>query len=232
MAGGVVAVVVDAVDAEGLARFWAAALEWPAGPGAVVRPPGGGVELRFAGGAGAKGGKNRLHLDLAGGGRQEATVRRLLGLGAVRADIGQGDVPWEVLADPEGNELCVLPEHRGAPGAALAQICLDAADAEAQGRFWSAATGWAVTGRGEWGVCLRDPAGAGPALVMGPPAAPKSGRNRLRLRLAAAPPGHAGALADPEGNEFEVGGWCCDREGLPGACGVRCGASQGAGSAS
>jgi predicted enzyme related to lactoylglutathione lyase len=37
-----------------------------------------------------------------------AEVERLLGLGAVRADIGQGDVPWEVMADPEGNEFCLL----------------------------------------------------------------------------------------------------------------------------
>lgn len=205
MADGVVAVVADAVDAEGLARFWAAALGWTAA-GGLVRPPGGGFELRFAGGAAAKRGKNRLHLDLDGGAGQDAAVARLLRLGAVRADIGQGDVPWEVLADPEGNELCVLPRHRGEPGGGpLAQICLDAADAEAQGRFWSAATGWAVTERGEWGVCLRHPAGAAPPLVMGPPAAPKSGRNRLRLRLAAAPPGDPDARTDPEGNEFEVG---------------------------
>ncbi|MFI0896587.1 VOC family protein [Streptomyces sp. NPDC020983] len=205
VADGVVAVVVDAVDAERLAGFWAAALEWPRRGAGVVRAPGGGIELRFAGGAEGKRGKNRLHLDLAGGGEQEAVVARLLRLGAVRADIGQGGVPWDVLADPEGNELCVLPEHRGAPGAALAQICLDAGDAEAQGRFWSAATGWAVAERGQWGVCLRDPAGLAPPLVMGPPATPKSGRNRLRLRLAAAPPGDPGARTDPEGNEFEVG---------------------------
>ncbi|MFI0722034.1 VOC family protein [Streptomyces sp. NPDC021224] len=205
MAGGVVAVVVDAVDPGGLARFWAEALGCPVEDGTVVRPPGGGPELRFSGGAGAKRGKNRLHLDLAGGAGQEAVVRRLLALGAVRADIGQGDVPWEVLADPEGNELCVLPEHRGAPDAVLAQICLDAADAQAQGRFWSAATGWPVAESGAWGVCLRDPAGVAPPLVMGPPAAPKTGANRLRLRLAAEPPGRAGERADPEGNEFEVG---------------------------
>jgi hypothetical protein len=49
--------------------------------------------------------KNRLHLDLAGGAEE---VDRLLGLGAVRLDIGQGAVPWEVLADPEGNEFCVV----------------------------------------------------------------------------------------------------------------------------
>jgi hypothetical protein len=53
--------------------------------------------------------KNRLHLDVRPiDASHEAEVERLIGLGARRADIGQGDVPWVVLADPEGNEFCVL----------------------------------------------------------------------------------------------------------------------------
>lgn len=54
--------------------------------------------------------KNRLHLDLAPHvtDDRDAEIERLLGMGATRIDIGQGDVPWEVLADPEGNEFCVL----------------------------------------------------------------------------------------------------------------------------
>ena len=54
--------------------------------------------------------KNRLHLDLAPypGEDPAAEVARLLALGATRADVGQGAVTWTVLADPEGNELCVL----------------------------------------------------------------------------------------------------------------------------
>jgi hypothetical protein len=56
--------------------------------------------------------KNRLHLDLwPVGSSQAEEVERLIGLGARRADIGQGDVPWVVLADPEGNEFCVLGPH-------------------------------------------------------------------------------------------------------------------------
>jgi len=51
--------------------------------------------------------KNRWHLDLRGDDR-DAEVERLLGLGATKIDIGQGDVSWAVLADPEGNEFCVL----------------------------------------------------------------------------------------------------------------------------
>jgi hypothetical protein len=53
--------------------------------------------------------KNRVHLDVkAVDGDQDAEVERLIALGARRVDIGQGDVSWVVLADPEGNEFCVL----------------------------------------------------------------------------------------------------------------------------
>ncbi|WP_216364165.1 VOC family protein [Subtercola boreus] len=55
----------------------------------------------------AKVGKNRLHLDFVPD-DQEAEVERLLGMGAQHVDIGQGETPWVVLADPEGNEFCVL----------------------------------------------------------------------------------------------------------------------------
>ena len=51
--------------------------------------------------------KNRLHLDFRSDDR-DAEVERLLALGATRADVGQGEQSWVVLADPEGNEFCVL----------------------------------------------------------------------------------------------------------------------------
>ncbi|MBA3619989.1 MAG: VOC family protein, partial [Acidothermales bacterium] len=55
-------------------------------------------------------GKNRLYLDIAppDHGDQRAEVARLVSLGATRIDIGQGDVDWVVMADPDGNEFCVL----------------------------------------------------------------------------------------------------------------------------
>ena len=63
--------------------------------------------------AGDKSVKNRLHLDVNPTDReQDEEVRRLLGLGARRADVGQtGDEGWVVLADPEGNEFCVLADR-------------------------------------------------------------------------------------------------------------------------
>jgi hypothetical protein len=212
------ALVVEASEAEELARFWAGALDWriaESGAVAAVRPPEpGGVELRFVPSTRPKTAKNRLHLDLAGGSDLQGQVRRLLGLGAVRADIGQRGVAWEVLADPEGNEFCVLP--RPDSGGRLWAFCQDAADPAVQGPFWAAATGWPVVDRGDWGVSLRAPAGTGPRLVMGPPVAAKSGANRLRFSLSAPLDPAAGLLeagavdlgggqfADPEGNEFLV----------------------------
>ncbi len=57
-----------------------------------------------------KTGKNRIHLEIAppAGSDLQAEVERLVELGAKRIDIGQGDVSWEVMADPDGNEFCVL----------------------------------------------------------------------------------------------------------------------------
>jgi hypothetical protein len=111
-------VVVDAADPPALARWWADALGWAVTeeePSEVVIEPSGadgsGFPLVFVPVADPKVGKNRVHLDLrsASAEQQAATVARLTGAGARHADIGQGDeVPWVVLADPEGNEFCVL----------------------------------------------------------------------------------------------------------------------------
>jgi predicted enzyme related to lactoylglutathione lyase len=111
------AVVVDSNDPVALGRWWAAALGWDVDAddsfGVEVRPRGDGGRyptLVFVPGS-AKTSKNRLHLDFHAA-DQHAEVKRLLALGARRVDIGQGNVPWVVLSDPEGNEFCVL-EPRG-----------------------------------------------------------------------------------------------------------------------
>ncbi len=100
-----------------LARFWADVLGWcitHEEPDEVaLEPPAGSPEdgivpdLLFVRVPEAKMGTNRLHLDLRPG-DQAAEVARIEALGATRADVGQGDdVSWVVLADPEGNVLCV-----------------------------------------------------------------------------------------------------------------------------
>ena len=59
--------------------------------------------------------KNRLHLDLIPDTDREAEVARLESLGATRADIGQKDVSWTVMADPDGNEFCILSPRDDVP---------------------------------------------------------------------------------------------------------------------
>ena len=120
-------VVVDCHDPEAQARFWAAALGYHVvrredaqveiGPWAR-EPPDLPQQVRqapvvptlvFVAVPEGKTVKNRLHLDLRPvDGSHAEEVERLIGLGARRADIGQGEVPWVVLADPEGNEFCLL----------------------------------------------------------------------------------------------------------------------------
>jgi len=105
--------VVDARDGNALAHWWQEALGWTylveSDPDEFeIRPS----EDRFPGllfipVPESKAIKNRLHLDFRPDDR-DAEVERLTGLGATRADVGQGDETWVVLADPEGNEFCVL----------------------------------------------------------------------------------------------------------------------------
>lgn len=111
-------VIVDALEPATLAHWWADALGW------VVVSPVGDDEpeirsspdslpgLLFVRVPEAKTLKNRLHLDFRPD-DQDAEVERLLALGATRSDVGQtSDVSWVVLADPEGNEFCVLGSRR------------------------------------------------------------------------------------------------------------------------
>jgi hypothetical protein len=109
---------VDAEDPRALATFWEAALGWRRtfedGDEVVLEPPvgaasdGAAPDLLFLAVHDERVVKNRLHLDLRPE-DQAAEVARLEALGARRVDIGQGpEVTWVVLADPEGNECCVL----------------------------------------------------------------------------------------------------------------------------
>jgi predicted enzyme related to lactoylglutathione lyase len=96
--------------------FWSEALGWPLvwdqnEETAIRAPDGTGPLITWSGPPlMPKPGKNRLHLDIAPPehGDQRAEVDRLVSLGATPVDIGQGDVTWVVMADPDGNEFCVL----------------------------------------------------------------------------------------------------------------------------
>ncbi len=105
-------VVVDARDPAALGAWWASALGWTvvnADPAEFEISPRSGTTpgMIFADVAEPRTAKNRLHLDFRPD-DQQAEVARLLGLGATRVNVGQEEVPWVVLADPEGNEFCVL----------------------------------------------------------------------------------------------------------------------------
>lgn len=108
-------VLVHAVDPAALGRWWAEALEW-----VIVNDDPNEFEIQpdrdvlpgilFAPVKEARQHKSRLHLDFRPD-DQAAEVERLIALGASRVDIGQGAVSWVVLADPEGNEFCILKQR-------------------------------------------------------------------------------------------------------------------------
>ena len=107
---------IDCAEPRRLAEFWAAVLDWRIDDDesndeevALVDPEETAPLLLFVKVPEPKTVKNRLHIDVsARDGNQDAEVERLLGLGASHADVGQGEQTWVVLADPEGNEFCVL----------------------------------------------------------------------------------------------------------------------------
>ena len=113
-------IVIDSVDPHALADFWCAVLGWVVVDShedeVEVRPEGTTdrtspvPSLLFGRVPEPKQVKDRLHLDVVAttGSDQAAELERLLALGAVPVDIGQGDVSWHVLADPDGNEFCLL----------------------------------------------------------------------------------------------------------------------------
>jgi hypothetical protein len=234
-------IVVDANDPGRLARFWAAALGWEVAdeaptevdvwPAGFSYPDPVALPLVFVPVPEPKTTGNRVHLDLATRSpeHQEAEVRRLLALGAARADIGQGDVPWTVLADPEGNEFCVLePRPVYADAFPVAAVVAGCADPAALAGFWELAAGFTRVHSEDGFESLRSPAGTGPFLELLRVGGAKTVKNRVRLDVRP----HAGedqaqavvtlfaggdetagiragdvawtVLADPEGSEFCV----------------------------
>jgi predicted enzyme related to lactoylglutathione lyase len=190
--------VLDANDPARLASFWAAALGWQADlddlpDEAAVLPEGfeypgtSAVPLVFIPVPEPKVAKNRIHLDLATQtpAEQQELVDRLLELGATPVDVGQGDVQWAVLADPEGNEFCVLeprPEYAGTgPMAAIVMHC---AVPDKLARFWSAVSGWQPVRTDEGFVGLRSPDEAGPYLELIESVDPRTVKHRLHLDVA------------------------------------------------
>jgi hypothetical protein len=196
--------VFDAVDPGRLGRFWEAAV---GGQQLTDSPEGYETRLSIAGGPELDlcfqrvpeppSEPVRLHLDLYGDTGRDDVVERLIGLGAAHLDIGQGDVPWVVLQDPEGNPFCVM-EHRPSyvDTCPIAALPLDSADPDRDADFWAWLTGWvdvdAVAPRS-----LRHPSLTGPLLELCPEPAPKGdGKNRLHLDVRLEAGDDPDALAD------------------------------------
>lgn len=203
----------NAVDPVPLGRFWEQAL----GTRTVTDHPdifetrlsfaGSRIDLCFARVEEAREEPMRLHLDLHPGQDQRATADRLRDLGARDLDIGQGDVPWIVLADPEDTPFCVLePRDELTDTGAVAAMVVDSADPGRDAAFWSWLTGWDET-PGRAPRTLRHPSGTGPLLEMCQQARPKgTGKNRLHLdvRLEAGDDGDeiAAGIAERGGREL------------------------------
>jgi catechol 2,3-dioxygenase-like lactoylglutathione lyase family enzyme len=233
------ALCFDANDPGRLARFWAEALGWelggdgPGGGAEVELVPTDGTTLRilFVAVPEPKAGQNRIHLDLttASLDDQQQTVARLLELGGRHLDIGQSaDEPHVVLADPEGNELCIIePGNRFLAGCGrLGAVNCDGT--RATGLFWHQVLDWPLVWDQDEETAIQAPSGTGPKITWsGPPLIPKPGKNRLHLHVAPAPGADGRAeldrlvslgatvldggsgdaadrvvLADPDGNEL------------------------------
>lgn len=184
--------VIDAVDPQQLGGFWEAALgstrltddaelvetrlSVPGGPALDLcfpRVPEPLVDR-----------PERLHLDLYGGDHQAQTTMRLLGLGARPVDIGQGDVPWNVLTDAEGNPFCVMEERIDyLDTGPIAALPLESADPSRDVDFWGWLTGWVeIPGVPPPWRALRHPSLRGPLLEICPEEMPKvAHKNRMHL---------------------------------------------------
>jgi catechol 2,3-dioxygenase-like lactoylglutathione lyase family enzyme len=223
-----VAVSFDAHDPAALAAFWAGVLGREIvgeASGALLPGDDTQVGLRFVGAATEKSGPNRLHLHLTSSTLEDQrhTVETALGLGGVHVDVGQ--LPEEdhvVLADPGGNEFCVIgPGNNFLAGCGfLGEVACDGT--REVGLFWRDALGWPLVWDQGEETAVQSPRGGTKVSWGGTPVAPQHGRNRQRLDLAtpdlaaeverlvalgAAELGERDGgveLADPDGNEFSV----------------------------
>lgn len=179
---------LDTLDPHGTAAFWSAAL----GAERVTEEEdlveirlqvdgGPRLDIGFQRVPEAPAEPLRLHLDLTGAARQAEVVERLLDLGARHLDVGQGDVPWVVLADPEGTPFCVMegrPEYQDT--GPVAALPIDSADPERDSDFWSWLTGWVLVDRPFH--ALRHPSRRGMLLEFCPEPRPKEeAKNRWHL---------------------------------------------------
>jgi hypothetical protein len=241
MALRLVQVNFKARDDSALGRFWAEALGWGVSseaPGVTNLEPVGfswpdpdAFYIDLVTVPDPETVKYRVHLDLAttSAAHQAELVARLKELGATPADVGQGDVPWTVLADPEGNVFCVLePREIYRDTGPIAAVVVDCDDPRAMAGFWDDALDWTLHEVTDDHAVLRSAKGVGPYLEFLRTPGVRAVHNRIHLDLLPHPVDDQEAevarllalgattadvgqgavswkvLADPEGNEFCV----------------------------
>ncbi|WP_328311621.1 VOC family protein [Streptomyces sp. NBC_00442] len=192
MPSELLAICFRTAEPSNLARFWAGLLdreahEEPDGGVTVLPPDGAGFRLRFLPGHEPKTGPNRAHFDLTSTSAedQRRTVAGALASGARHIDVGQ--LPEEghvVLADPDGNEFCVIEAGNrflADTGFVGALACDGTREV---GCFWSEALGWPLVWDQDQETAIQSPHGGTKITWGGPPVAPKTGPNRLYFELA------------------------------------------------
>ncbi|PZT75793.1 MULTISPECIES: VOC family protein [unclassified Streptomyces] len=218
------AIGFHASDPEALSRFWADLLgRERAADGTVLPPDGGeGFALRFTASREPKTRQNQAHFDLTSATpeQQAATVARALELGGRHIDIGQSpEETHVVLADPDGNEFCVIAAGNKflADTAFIGAVACDGT--QAVGYFWSEALGWPLVWDQDEETAIQSPRGGTKLTWGGPPVNPKTDTNRLYFELTLPPDAdeaqeiarltslgahhtESGTLLDPDGNEF------------------------------
>ncbi|WP_340683172.1 VOC family protein [Amycolatopsis coloradensis] len=204
-----------------LARFWAGLLGWETDGDTLIPKDDTGFRLGFVPSAEPKTRQNQMHFDLTSESPedQRLTVAKALELGGGHIDVGQRpEEEHVVLADPEGNEFCVIEPGNDflAECGFVGAVACDGS--QAAGYFWSEALGWPLVWDKDQETAIRSPHG-GPKITWGgPPFTPKTGPNRLRFvlsgslpeaeRLVALGASHPGmveeqmTMTDPDGNEF------------------------------
>ncbi|HEY6740796.1 MAG TPA: VOC family protein [Lapillicoccus sp.] len=231
MSSRLLTVTFDADEPARLGRFWAGMLgrnlvEGPTGsllPGENAQ-----VDLRFVPSRSTRVGPNLMHLHLTSASLadQQHTVATALSRGAQHRDVGQRPEEGHVvLADPEGNEFCVIPPGSDflAGCGLLGEVACDGT--REVGVFWSEALGWPLVWDHDQETAIQSPLGGTKVSWGGPPLASRAGTNRQRLDVTTAKGDQAAevdrlislgatrldvgcdgdvALADPDGNEFRL----------------------------
>jgi predicted enzyme related to lactoylglutathione lyase len=224
------ALSVDAKDPAGLARFWGGLLGWEEADGNELLPDEKtGFRMRFLQSDAEKDRPNQIHFHLTSQTpeQQQETVARALELGGRHLDVGQRPEEGHiVLADPEGNEFCVIEAGNKflANTAFLGELASDGT--QAVGYFWSKALDWPLVWDQDEETAIQAPSG-GPKIAWGgPPVSPKAPKNRMHFDLTVPAGGDVDAeverliglgatrlesgqenadavpMADPDGNEF------------------------------